>query len=111
MPPLEAQQSGEDVAQDHTHAAQCKTLLVMAVGFEDQTGAEAAQHGLAGVDQNDEQGAAGAVVADEIGQTGVAAAVAADILLGEEGRDTDCAVEVTQQIGGQSGDDDSKPHA
>ena len=49
------------------------------------------------IDKNHQNAAAGAVVADKIGQTGVAAAMVPNIVV-EHVADTDCTVVVTEKV-------------
>ena len=71
---------------------------IIAGPFHDPAAQEAGQDRLADVDQQDQQGIQTAVVAVEIRQARVAAALGADILPADPAGNEDRAVEAAQQI-------------
>ena len=96
----EAEPDGENVADDGEAPAEHGALVKPngIIGAHDGPADEAGGHRLAHVDQQHQQGVGAAVVAVEVGQTGVAAALGADILLAEPAGNQDGAVEAAQQI-------------
>ena len=82
----------------------------MSEAFQQQAAKQAGRHGLAHVDENDEYGGMGAVIAGEVGQPRVAAALGAHVLMGDNAADDHRAVEVAQQVGDNGGNDNGKYH-
>ena len=91
------------MAQHHTHAAQHPAFQFISKGSQSDAGNQAGQHGFAYINENYQQRPAGAVAADKVGQTCVAAAMAAHIVV-EHRRNADGAVVIAQKVTHQSGD-------
>ena len=68
---------------------------------EEEAAQQARRHGLAHVAGDDQQGVFGAVGAIEIGETGVAAAVLADVVPDDEVGYHERAVEAAEEVGQQ----------
>ena len=103
----EAEPNGENMSNDGEAAAehlrlvrpvQARLRRAEACRVNDPSADKAGQDRLADVDQQDQEGIIAAVVAVEIRQPGVAAALGADVLLADPAGDQNRAVEAAQQI-------------
>ena len=104
----ETLKSREVVAQHYTDTAQ-NSAGQRRLG-EHQTAQQAAEDRFAHINGNNESGAARSVIANEVGQTGVTAAVTADIVT-QHGGCADGAVMVAQEVTHQGDDHDLQHHS
>ena len=106
----EAQQRREIMPQRHGYAAQQHAFQIVAVALEHQARHQAGADRLDKIDGQHQQAVLHAVIPDEIGQPGVAAAVAADILVDHQCGNAHGAVQISQKIGRQRRHQNGKPH-
>ena len=97
---VETEIQRKDVADDGKTAAEHRALVEPdgVVGPHDGSADEAGRHGFADVDEQDQQGVQTAVVAIEVRQPGVAAALGAYVFLMKAAGDQNGPVEAPQQI-------------
>ena len=97
------------MSQHHADTRKGHALQTQTVRLKHKSAQQTGEDGLAYVDGNDHRGAPRAVAADEVGQSRVAAAMAAHIVV-KHGADADGAVVVAEKIGDKGGNENSLEH-
>ena len=108
---MEAQGGGEIVTDAHKQGTQNRTLQSAAQRCQQHPPQQAGSHGLEGINGENQQPAERAIVPAEIGKSGVAASVAADIIVGKKPGNQNGTVKISQKIAGKNDNDYAQNHA
>ena len=97
------------MSQHYTDTCKGHAFQTQTVRLKHKSTQQTGEDGLADVNGNDHRGASRAVAADEVGQSRVAAAMAAHVVV-KHRTDADGTVMVAEKIGDKGGNENSLEH-